>query len=96
MIGVENRCFGKTVTVAGLLTARDVIEGIRAQGGAGPVFLPRAMFSPPPSVTLDDATPRAMAKEIGRPVYIVDAMSDVVGIMRGEGKTFLPRSRKGR
>ncbi len=83
VIGVPNRCFGETVTVAGLLTARDVIAAVRAGGGSGPVFLPRVMFSSPPAVTLDDLTLRAVAREIGRPIFLADAMSDVVKVLRG-------------
>jgi putative radical SAM enzyme (TIGR03279 family) len=82
VIGVENRCFGKTVTVAGLLTARDVIDAVCAKGSAGPVFLPRAMFSQPPEISLDDIPPRAIKKEIGRPVFLVETMSDVVAVFK--------------
>ncbi|MGB7538296.1 MAG: DUF512 domain-containing protein [Anaerolineales bacterium] len=79
--GVANRCFGETVTVAGLLTARDVIAAVRAEGGSGPVFLPRVMFSQAPEITLDDLSLRAIKKEIGRPVFLVETMSDVAKVM---------------
>jgi putative radical SAM enzyme (TIGR03279 family) len=82
-VGVENRCFGNTVTVAGLLTARDVIDAVRAGSGSGPVFLPRVMFGPVPEVSLDDLTLRAIKAEIGRTIFLVDAMSDVVKVMKG-------------
>ena len=83
VVGVENRCFGKTVTVAGLLTARDVIDAVRAGGGSGPVFLPRVMFSSPREISLDDMTLRAVAKEIGRPVFLAETMGDVMAVLRG-------------
>jgi putative radical SAM enzyme (TIGR03279 family) len=82
VLGVKNRCFGETVTVAGLLTARDVIDAVRAQGGAGPVFLPRAMFSSPPAVSLDDLTTRAIEKEIGRKIILVETMSGIAEALR--------------
>lgn len=82
VIGVPNRCFGETVTVAGLLTARDVIDAVRADGAAGPVFLPRVMFSSPPEMSLDDLALRAIKQEIGRPVFLAETMSDVVKALR--------------
>jgi putative radical SAM enzyme (TIGR03279 family) len=82
VIGVTNRCFGETVTVAGLLTAEDVIDAARAQAGGGPVFLPRAMFGSPPEMTLDGLTRRAVEKEIGREIYLADTISDVGEVLR--------------
>jgi putative radical SAM enzyme (TIGR03279 family) len=87
VLGVTNRCFGETVTVAGLLTARDVIDALRASGGAGPVFLPRAMFSPPPAQSLDDLTLRAVEKETGRRIFLADAMSEIAGVLSGSRST---------
>jgi putative radical SAM enzyme (TIGR03279 family) len=82
--GVANRCFGETVTVAGLLTARDVIATVRAAGGSGPVFLPRVMFSQAPEITLDEFSLRAIKKEIGRPVFLAETMSEVAKVMGEE------------
>jgi putative radical SAM enzyme (TIGR03279 family) len=81
VIGVANRCFGETVTVAGLLTARDVIDAVRAERSAGPVFLPRVMFSGPGSLALDDISPRAVAKETGADIYLVETMSGVADVL---------------
>jgi putative radical SAM enzyme (TIGR03279 family) len=93
--GVANRCFGETVTVAGLLTARDVITAVRAEDGSGPLFLPRVMFSPTPEISLDDIPLRSIKKEIGRPVFIVETMSDVAKVM-GEEKNLYRKGREGR
>jgi putative radical SAM enzyme (TIGR03279 family) len=82
VLGVSNRCFGETVTVAGLLTAGDVTDAVRVRAGAGPVFLPRVMFSHPPALSLDDGSPRAVAKETGKEIFIVETMSDVVEVLR--------------
>ncbi len=82
--GVENRCFGKTVNVAGLLTARDVIDTIIAKGGSGPVLLPRVMFGPAPTISLDDLSLRAIKKEVGRPVFLAETMSEVAKVMGEE------------
>jgi putative radical SAM enzyme (TIGR03279 family) len=76
---VENRRFGTTVTVAGLLTAEDVIH----QLGAYPslpdaVFLPRVMFDHPGALSLDNRTPLDVARALRTTVYLADSMSDIV------------------
>jgi putative radical SAM enzyme (TIGR03279 family) len=92
VIGVRNRCFGETVTVAGLLTARDAIDAVRESAGAGPVILPKVMFLGPGGISLDDFSLRQVAKETGRKIFLADTMSDVVKLL-GEGKK--PIHRKG-
>jgi putative radical SAM enzyme (TIGR03279 family) len=86
VIGVTNHRFGETVTVAGLLTARDVIDAIRESGGTGPVFLPRVMFCQKPAISLDGISPREIAQETGRKLLIVETMSGVVDALRGTPK----------
>jgi putative radical SAM enzyme (TIGR03279 family) len=88
VLGVANRCFGETITVAGLLTARDVIEAVRPASGGGPVILPRAMFGAPPALSLDDFTLRTVEKEIGRKVCVLDLMSDLEKVLRGSDNLF--------
>jgi putative radical SAM enzyme (TIGR03279 family) len=83
VVGTVNRCFGETVTVAGLLTGRDVIDAVRSAGGTGPVLLPRAMFSAPPLMTLDDLGVRGIASETKRTIFLADTMEDVEKVMRG-------------
>jgi putative radical SAM enzyme (TIGR03279 family) len=67
---VENRYFGETVTVAGLLTATDVIgkakELIRVKP-YGEVILPKAMFNHK-GHTLDGYSPSRIGKSINLPV----------------------------
>jgi putative radical SAM enzyme (TIGR03279 family) len=95
VIGVPNTCFGETVTVAGLLTAEDVIDAVRERGIAGPVFLPRVMFSRPPAVTLDDVLPREIAKALGGELFLVDSIREVVEVLRrrvGKTSSQMPRS----
>jgi putative radical SAM enzyme (TIGR03279 family) len=84
VIGVANRCFGETVTVAGLLTGADVVAAVRAAGGEGPVFLPRAMFSAPPARTLDDRTLRAVEQQTGRKIFLADTLSEVAKGLRSK------------
>lgn len=70
---VVNRFFGSTVTVAGLLTGRDVIAQLseRAASDAGEtVVLPAAMFGGPAGQSLDGMRPRDVAEALGRRVVL--------------------------
>ncbi len=70
---VVNRFFGSTVTVAGLLTGRDVIAQLseRAASDAGEtVVLPVAMFGGPEGQSLDGMRPRDVAEALGRRVVL--------------------------
>jgi putative radical SAM enzyme (TIGR03279 family) len=84
IVGVANRCFGETVTVAGLLTARDVIDSLKEKEGTGPVLLPQIMFCHPGTIALDDLSPLDVARAVGSDVYLVDTMSGVAGTLFGK------------
>jgi putative radical SAM enzyme (TIGR03279 family) len=86
VIGAANHCFGETVTIAGLLTARDAIDAVRQTDMEGPVLLPRVMFGGPQGLSLDDVSARAVARETGREIFLVDTMSDVVDGLRSTPK----------
>jgi putative radical SAM enzyme (TIGR03279 family) len=65
---VENRFFGQSVTVAGLLTARDVIRAARAaRGGFERVIAPAAMFNYR-GYTLDGYSIARLSRAIGAPL----------------------------
>jgi putative radical SAM enzyme (TIGR03279 family) len=68
VIPVVNHLFGETVTVAGLLTARDVIEQLRGRKLGDVVVLPAAMFGGPEGQSLDGMWPREVAEALGRRV----------------------------
>ncbi len=92
VIAAANRCFGETVTVAGLLTARDVIDVLRGKTTDGPILLPRVMFCHPGTIALDDLSPLDVARALGREVYLADAMSGVAKTLAGKNpQRFAPR-----
>jgi NifB/MoaA-like Fe-S oxidoreductase len=70
VIPVVNRFFGETVTVAGLLTAQDVIEQLRARRLNAMVVLPAAMFGGPEGQSLDEMWPEDVAAALDRPVKV--------------------------
>lgn len=78
VVSVVNRFFGESVTVAGLLTAKDVIAQLKEWGPDGVVLLPPAMFAGPEGQSLDGMWPADVEKVLGRPVVVGD-MPDRVG-----------------
>jgi len=78
VVPVENRFFGPTVTVSGLLTGRDVIEALRGRDLGDVVFLPRAMFDASGKLTLDDMEPTAIGEALSVRIEVAGTMGEVV------------------
>lgn len=70
VVPVINRFFGESVTVAGLLTARDVMAALEGRDGADRVILPPAMFGGPQGQSLDGMWPADVEQALGRPVDV--------------------------
>jgi NifB/MoaA-like Fe-S oxidoreductase len=81
--GVRNVKLGDGITVAGLLMAEDVIAQLAGRDLGEFVVLPRVMFDHPQGISLDDLTPLHIARQLGRPVFLADAMGDVLDAFTG-------------
>ncbi len=68
VVAVVNRFFGETVTVAGLLTARDVIDQLKGQQSGETIVLPAAMFRGPEGQSLDEMTVEQIGLALGKRV----------------------------
>ncbi len=68
---IENRFFGETVTVAGLVTGQDVIGELKGQDLGDALLLPNCMFRSGEEVFLDDVTRTDVEAALGVPVYIL-------------------------
>ena len=93
VVAIKNERLGETITVAGLLMGRDVIDQLSpaALDPRRSVVLPRIMFDHPEGVSLDDLSPMDIARAIGKPVALADWMGDVLDALAGRNKlTFDP------
>jgi hypothetical protein len=70
VIGVENRFFGQTVGVAGLLIGEDMLAGISEAGrDFDAVLLPPYCVNLS-GVFLDEMTPAELSEILGSPVFV--------------------------
>ena len=69
VVPIKNRFFGETITVAGLLTGRDLMEQLRGRE-ADILLLPRDMIRREGDCFLDDATPDEVAQALSMRVEI--------------------------
>ncbi len=83
VVPVLNERLGHGITVAGLLMGQDVIDQLKGTDLGEFVILPRVMFDHPQGVSLDDLSPLQVAQGLERPVYLADAMGDVLDALTG-------------
>ncbi len=89
VIPVRNERLGPTITVAGLLMGQDIIAQLTQQAQQTArqpgefIVLPRVMFDHPAGVSLDDVHPLQIAQALDRPVYLAEAMGDVLDAFTG-------------
>lgn len=87
VVPIENIRLGKTITVAGLLMAEDILDQLNQCDLAQLILLPRIIFDHPDLISLDDKTPQEIANQLGRPVGLADQMGDVWDALTGRSKT---------
>jgi NifB/MoaA-like Fe-S oxidoreductase len=73
VFSIENEFFGKNITVAGLLTARDMIKTLKEEELGDVLMIPCVMLKSDEDIFLDDVTVGEFSEELGvrvEPVYI--------------------------
>ncbi len=88
---VKNRFFGESITVAGLLTGRDLIEQLKDCPLGEALLLPEVMLKEQSDVFLDDVSVEQLSETLGVPVIsvpvdgyeFVDAVENRNGHIRG-------------
>lgn len=89
-IEVPNCLFGPEVTVAGLLTGRDVVEALGQRELGEIVILPRTMFDAAGERTLDDWTLPELARALGTRLATAASPSDIIHALSGVGGASAP------
>ncbi len=73
LYAVENDFFGRTITVSGLVTGRDIVAQLKGKPLGDRLILPRNMFRSGEDTLLDDLTAADLERELGCRIVIDDA-----------------------
>ena len=60
---------GESITVAGLLAGRDILDAMTAVDPGSFVIIPNEAVSRPDGIFVDNLSPEDLARRLGRPVY---------------------------
>jgi putative radical SAM enzyme (TIGR03279 family) len=71
--------FGGHVTVAGLITAHDILSALKKEKPAGTVYLPHVMVREGKNLFLDGYTVDELSAELGTKVKIVSSLDEFLG-----------------
>jgi putative radical SAM enzyme (TIGR03279 family) len=85
VIGVKNHFFGEDITVAGLLTGRDILNALRGKNLGENLLIASSMLRSEQDKFLDDITPQDLENELSVRVVIVqnNGFDFVEKIMKG-------------
>ena len=69
---IINKHFGETITVAGLLTGKDIIEQLKGNIGPGKIIIPVNMLKSGEEVFLDDTSLKDMRDALDREIIVCE------------------------
>lgn len=72
VLAIRNRFLGSRVSVAGLLAGRDILTQARGRVHGDFLAIPAECLSQTRGVFLDDLSVRGLARELGRPVLVLE------------------------
>ena len=78
---IKNNFFGESVTVAGLLTGKDVFEQLAGKDLGDELLFPAVMLKADEDVFLDDMTPTELSKKLGG-IPVCPSVSDGAELIR--------------
>ncbi len=88
-VTVKNGFFGPSVTVAGLLTGRDILHALKGRRLGDMVLIPSAALKEGEALFLDGMSLEQLEHELGTPVVPVEGFKDIVRALKRGGKRVL-------
>ncbi len=71
VVKIINECFGKNITVAGLITGGDIINQLKGKGYEN-LIIPKVMVEHEDGIFLDDVKIEDIEKELSTKVYVCE------------------------
>ncbi len=84
VVAVKNKFFGETITVAGLITGRDLINQLKGIDLGEFIVIPETMLRADTDVFLDDVTVKDVEKELNTRVCVSKDAYSLVDILTGQ------------
>lgn len=75
VVKIINECFGKDITVAGLVTGNDIINQLKGKGYEN-LIIPKVMVEFEDSIFLDDVKIEDLERELNTKVYVCEVNGD--------------------
>lgn len=89
---IINYHFGETITVAGLLTGKDIINQLKGNIGPGKIIIPVNMLKSGEEVFLDDVTLKEMKEVLDREIIVCEYTGeDLIEIINSNSKEYKER-----
>ncbi len=81
LVRVKNVFFGESVTVAGLLTGKDILTSLKRRRIGDMLLVPAEAFKEDEDIMLDGMNREHLERCVGAPVLKVDSFSDIASIL---------------
>ncbi len=82
VVPIKNKFFGETITVSGLVTGQDLIEGLKDIQAYDCIFIPNSMLRSGEDVFLDNITLESASEILNKKIYAVpidgDKLIDII------------------
>ena len=86
LVIAQNGFFGASVTVAGLLTGQDILRALKGKRLGDLVLIPASSLKEDEDVFLDNMRLEQLEQALSIKVLKVENFSDVITVLRGEGR----------
>ena len=86
VIVAQNKFFGETVTVSGLLTGRDIKAALAGKKNGGLAFIPANAVSEESGLFLDGMSIAELSRTTGKTIVPVSLLSEIPQLLLGQGR----------
>ncbi|NER06920.1 MAG: DUF512 domain-containing protein, partial [Okeania sp. SIO3C4] len=78
MVALSSNYWGQSISVTGLLTGQDLLEGLQGRDLGEGIILPSVMLKPGDNLFLDDMTLEELAERLKKPIWPVTGVEELI------------------